>query len=195
MTRHFNFCAGPAALPTAVLERAREELLDYQGRGLSVMEMSHRSAEFVAIAEQAEADLRELLAVPDNYRVLFLQGGASMQFAMLPYNLLGQGGTPNYVYTGIWGKKAIAEARHLGGAHVAASSEANGLVAVPRQADIALSSDAAYLHYTANETIGGLEFDYVPEGRLSDGREVPVVCDMSSSILSGPLDVSRFGVI
>ncbi|RAR59017.1 phosphoserine aminotransferase [Onishia taeanensis] len=195
MTRHYNFCAGPAALPTAVLEKAREELLDYQGRGLSVMEMSHRSAEFVAIAEQAEADLRELLAVPDNYRVLFLQGGASMQFAMLPYNLLGQGGTPNYLYTGIWGKKAIAEARHLAGAHVAASSEANGLIAVPRQADIALSSDAAYLHYTSNETIGGLEFDYVPEGRLADGSEVPVVCDMSSSILSGPLDVSRFGVI
>ncbi|WP_458525829.1 3-phosphoserine/phosphohydroxythreonine transaminase [Onishia taeanensis] len=195
MTRHFNFCAGPAALPTAVLERARDDLLDYQGRGLSVMEMSHRSPEFVAIAEQAEADLRELLAVPDNYRVLFLQGGASMQFAMLPYNLLGPGGTPNYLYTGIWGKKAIAEARHLAGAHVAASSEANGLVAVPRQADIALSSDAAYLHYTANETIGGLEFDYVPEGRLADGTEVPVVCDMSSSILSGPLDVSRFGVI
>lgn len=195
MTRHFNFCAGPAALPTAVLERARDELLDYQERGLSVMEMSHRSPEFVAIAEQAEADLRELLAVPNNYRVLFLQGGASMQFAMLPYNLLGQGGTPNYLYTGIWGKKAIAESRHLVGAHVAASSEANGLIAVPRQADIALSSDAAYLHYTANETIGGLEFDYVPEGRLADGREVPVVCDMSSSILSGPLDVSRFGVI
>ncbi|WP_136255163.1 3-phosphoserine/phosphohydroxythreonine transaminase [Onishia niordana] len=195
MTRHYNFCAGPAALPAAVLERAREELLDYHGRGLSVMEMSHRSAEFVAIAEQAEADVRELLAVPSNYRVLFLQGGASMQFAMLPYNLLGQGGTPNYLYTGIWGKKAIAESRHLAGAHVAASSEANGLTAVPRQDDIVLSSDAAYLHYTSNETIGGLEFDYVPEGRLADGSRVPVVCDMSSSILSGPIDVSRFDII
>ncbi|MDR5907352.1 3-phosphoserine/phosphohydroxythreonine transaminase [Franzmannia qiaohouensis] len=189
MTRHYNFCAGPAALPQAVLERARDELLDYQGRGLSVMEMSHRSPEFTAIAEQAEADIRELLAIPDNYRVLFLQGGASMQFAMLPYNLLGQGGTPNYLYTGIWGKKAISEARHLAGAHVAASSEGNGLTAVPRPEEIRLSADAAYLHYTANETIGGLEFDYIPE------VEAPLVCDMSSSILSGPLDVSKFGVL
>ncbi|EPC03460.1 MFS transporter [Litchfieldella anticariensis FP35 = DSM 16096] len=189
MTRHYNFCAGPAALPTKVLERAREEMLDYHGRGLSVMEMSHRSPEYTAIATQAEQDLRELLAVPGNYRVLFSQGGASMQFAMLPYNLLGAGGTPNFLNTGIWSKKAIAEARHLFGAHVAGASEANGLTEVPRQEEIRLSDDAAYLHYTANETIGGLEFDYIPE------TSVPVACDMSSSILSGPLDVSRFGVI
>lgn len=189
MTRHYNFCAGPAALPTRVLERAREEMLDYHGRGLSVMEMSHRSAEFVAIAETAEANLRGLLNVPDNYRVLFLQGGASTQFAMMPYNLLGRGGTPNYFYTGIWGKKAIAEARHLGGAHIAASSEDNGLTAVPRPDEIALSDDAAYLHYTDNETIGGLAFDYIPD------TDLPLACDMSSSILSAPLDVSRFGVI
>ncbi|GAB2803672.1 3-phosphoserine/phosphohydroxythreonine transaminase [Halomonas shantousis] len=189
MKRYHNFCAGPAALPTAVLERARDEMLDYQGRGLSVMEMSHRSDEFVSIAEKAEADLRHLLNVPDNYRVLFLQGGASTQFAMLPYNLLGQGGTPNYLYTGIWGKKAITEAKHLGGAHIAASSEANGLSAVPRPEEIRLSADAAYLHYTDNETIGGLAFDYIPE------VSVPLACDMSSSILSGPLDVSKFGVI
>lgn len=196
MTRTYNFCAGPAAVPTPVLERARDALLDYQGRGLSVMEMSHRSPEFVAIAETAEADLRALLQVPDNYRVLFLQGGASTQFAMLPYNLLGNGGTPNYLYTGIWGKKAIAEARHLGGAHVAATSEANGLTAVPRPEDIKLSDDAAYLHYTDNETIGGLAFDYIPENAsVRSGREIPLCCDMSSSILSGPLDVSRFGVI
>nr|WP_298522942.1 3-phosphoserine/phosphohydroxythreonine transaminase [uncultured Halomonas sp.] len=193
MTRKHNFCAGPAALPTPVLERAREELLDYQGRGLSVMEMSHRSPEFVAIAETAEADFRALLKIPDDYKVLFLQGGASTQFAMLPYNLLGNGGTPNYLYTGIWGKKAIAEAKHLGGAHVAASSEANGLTAVPRPEDIELSSDAAYLHYTDNETIGGLAFDYIPE--CPSSRNVPLCCDMSSSILSVPLDVSRFGVI
>lgn len=196
MTRHYNFCAGPAALPTAVLERARDELLDYHGRGLSVMEMSHRGEDFVAIAEQAEADLRELLAIPDNYRVLFTQGGASLQFAALPYNLLGAGGRPNFLHTGIWGKKAISEARHLfGDVHVAASSEENGHSAVPRQEDILLSDDAAYLHYTANETIGGLAFDYIPEARRPDGSEVPLVCDMSSSILSGPLDVSRFGVI
>ncbi|QJQ96523.1 MULTISPECIES: 3-phosphoserine/phosphohydroxythreonine transaminase [Halomonadaceae] len=188
MTRHYNFCAGPAALPVRVLERARDEMLDYRGLGLSVMEMSHRSAEYTAIARQAEADLRELLTVPDNYRVLFLQGGASMQFAMLPYNLLGHGGTPNYLYTGIWGKKAISEARHLAGAHVAAASD-EPLVAVPSQGDIRLSDDAAYLHYTDNETIGGLAFDYIPE------VAVPLVCDMSSSILSAPLDVAKFGVI
>ncbi|WP_104203748.1 3-phosphoserine/phosphohydroxythreonine transaminase [Billgrantia saliphila] len=190
MTRHYNFCAGPAALPTAVLERVREEMLDYHGRGLSVMEMSHRSPEFVAIAEQAEADLRELLDVPENYRVLFLQGGASLQFSMVPMNLLGRGGSANFVYTGIWGKKAQAEAKQLGfGVHVAGSSEASGHTEVPAQADLALSDDAVYLHYTANETIGGLEFDYIPD------VDVPLVCDYSSSILSGPLDVSRFGVI
>ncbi|MDR5858778.1 3-phosphoserine/phosphohydroxythreonine transaminase [Halomonas eurihalina] len=200
MTRHFNFCAGPAALPEAVLARARDEMLDYRGRGLSVMEMSHRSSDYVAIAERAERDLRELLAIPDNYRVLFTQGGATQQFAALPYNLLGAGGTANFVQTGIWGSKAIKEARHLfGDAVVAASSEANGHTAVPRQSEIELSEDAAYLHYTANETIGGLEFDYTPGGaeglRRRDGSEVPLACDMSSSILSGPLDVSRFGVI
>ncbi|MFM9268683.1 3-phosphoserine/phosphohydroxythreonine transaminase [Halomonas elongata] len=200
MTRHFNFCAGPAALPEAVLARARDELLDYRGLGLSVMEMSHRSSDYVAIAERAERDLRELLAIPDNYRVLFTQGGATQQFAALPYNLLGAGGTANFVQTGIWGAKAIKEARHLfGHAVVAASSEANGHTAVPRQSDIELSEDAAYLHYTANETIGGLEFDYIPGGaegvRRRDGAEVPLACDMSSSILSRPLDVSRFGVI
>lgn len=190
MTRHFNFCAGPAALPTPVLERAREEMLDYQGRGLSVMEMSHRSSEFVAIAAQAEADLRELLALPDNYKVLFLQGGASLQFSMVPLNLLGKGGSANFLYTGIWGKKALAEAKQLGfSVHTAGTSEGSGHREVPGQADISLSSDAAYLHYTANETIGGLEFDYIP------AVDVPLVCDYSSSILAEPLDVSRFGVI
>lgn len=194
--RHYNFCAGPAALPTPVLERARDELLDYRGRGLSVMEMSHRSEDFVAIARQAEADLRDLLAIPDNYRVLFTQGGASLQFAALPYNLLGAGGRANFLHTGIWGKKAISEARHLfGDVHVAASSEENGHSAVPRQADIVLSDDAAYLHYTANETIGGLEFDYIPEARRPDGTAVPLACDMSSSILSEPVDISKFGVV
>ncbi|EWH03064.1 hypothetical protein Q427_05375 [Halomonas sp. BC04] len=144
MTRHYNFCAGPAALPTPVLERAREEMLDYQGRGLSVMEMSHRSPEFVAIAEQAEADLRELLAIPDNYRVLFLQGGASLQFSMVPMNLLGQGGSANFLYTGIWGKKALAEAKQLGfSVQLSGSSEVSGHTAVPRQADIELADDAA----------------------------------------------------
>ncbi|WP_346797933.1 3-phosphoserine/phosphohydroxythreonine transaminase [Halomonas sp. Bachu 37] len=196
MTRLYNFCAGPAALPQAVLERAREELLDYHGRGLSVMEMSHRSPEFVAIAEQAERDLRELLAVPDNYRVLFLQGGASLQFAMVPMNLLGRGGSANFACTGIWGKKAMAEVERLGlPGHLAASSEPNGHTAVPTQAELSVSTDAAYLHYTSNETIGGLEYDYIPQATRPDGSPVPLVCDMSSNILSGPLDVSRFGLI
>ena len=196
MTRHYNFCAGPAALPVAVLERAQAELLDFQGRGLSVMEMSHRSDEFVAIAERAEADFRYLLGVPDNYRVLFLQGGASMQFAMLPMNLLGKGGSGNFIQTGIWGKKALSEAKRLGYAcHVAASSEANGHRMVPQLNDIDVSDDAAYLHYTSNETIGGLEFDYTPHVQRADGAKVPLVCDMSSNILSGPIDVSEFGVI
>lgn len=189
MSRKFNFCAGPAALPEAVLQRARDEILDWQGRGLSVMEMSHRSADFVAIAEQAEADLRELLQVPANYKVLFMQGGASSQFAMVPLNLGGKGGTANYLYNGIWGKKAIEEGQRYLPNHVAASSESNGLTRVPRQDEIQLSTDAAYLHYTSNETIGGLEFDYIPQ------VAVPLVCDMSSDILSVPLDVSRFGVI
>lgn len=151
MTRHYNFCAGPAALPAAVLERARSELLDYQGRGLSVMEMSHRSDEFIAIAERAEADFRSLLGVPENYKVLFLQGGASLQFAMLPMNLLGQGGNANFIQTGIWGKKALSEAKRLGfNCHVAASSEPAGYVSVPAQQAVQLSADAAYLHYTSN---------------------------------------------
>ena len=188
--------AGPAALPTAVLERARNELLDYQGRGLSVMEMSHRSDEFIAIAERAEADLRELLAIPSNYQVLFLQGGASMQFSMLPMNLLGQGGSANFIQTGIWGKKALSEAKRLGfSCHVAASSEANGHTAVPDEASLSITNDAAYLHYTSNETIGGLEFDYTPQITRADGAAVPLVCDMSSNILSGPIDISDFGVV
>ncbi|MCE3027590.1 3-phosphoserine/phosphohydroxythreonine transaminase [Salinicola sp. DM10] len=191
MTRLHNFCAGPAAMPTAVLERARAEMLDYQGQGLSVMEMSHRSPTFEAIAAKAERDLRDLLAIPDNYRVLFMQGGATLQFACVPLNLLGQGGTPNYLDTGIWSSKAIKEADHLAASHIAASSRESGYVQVPRQGDIALSADAAYLHYCHNETIGGLAFDYIPELEA----DVPLVCDMSSSILSTPLDVSRFGVI
>ncbi|OLO07140.1 phosphoserine transaminase [Salinicola sp. MH3R3-1] len=208
MTRLHNFCAGPAAMPTAVLERAREEMLDYRGQGASVMEMSHRSPTFEAIAAQAEQDFRDLLAIPDNYRVLFMQGGATMQFACVPLNLLGPGGSPNYLDTGIWSGKAIKEAehldlankhlnlanKHLAGPHIAGSTRGNGYVHVPRPDEIALSADAAYLHYCHNETIGGLAYDYVPQVDGANG-EVPLVCDMSSSILSTPLDVSRYGVI
>ncbi len=190
MSRVYNFSAGPAMLPAEVLERAREELQDWHGSGMSVMEMSHRGKEFMSIAEQAEADLRELMGIPDDYRVLFLQGGASSQFAMVPLNLLRDRKTADYVNTGAWSKKAIAEARRFCEVNVAASSEADNFTSVPPQADWTLSPDAAYVHYTPNETIGGVEFHWVP-----DTGDVPLVADMSSSILSRPIDVSRFGVI
>lgn len=189
MTRAYNFCAGPAALPEAVLKHASEEMLDYQGRGLSVMEMSHRSAEMVAIAEKAEQDLRDLLGISDDYHVLFLQGGASQQFAMVPMNLLGDGGKADYVNTGQWSKKAIKEAQRFGQVNVVASSEDSNFTYVPAQEDWSLSADASYLHYTPNETIGGVEFPFIPQ------TDTPLVADFSSTILSRPLDVSRFGVI
>lgn len=188
--RAYNFCAGPAALPTAVLERAQAELLDWHGKGLSVMEMSHRSDEYVAIAEKAEQDLRDLLAIPSNYKVLFLQGGASQQFAQIPLNLLPEDGVADYVETGIWSKKAIEEARRFGTINVAASAKAYDYFAIPGQNDWQLSQNAAYLHYCSNETIGGLQFDWVP-----DLGDVPLVVDMSSDILSRPIDVSQFGMI
>ena len=189
MSRAFNFCAGPAALPESVLKQAQEELLDYQGLGLSLMEMSHRAAEVVAVAEQAEADLRELMAIPDNYNVLFLQGGASSQFAMIPMNLLGDKKTADYVNTGQWSKKAIKEAQRYCDVNVVATDEANNFSGVPAFDTWSLNSDAAYLHYTPNETIGGVEFDFIPE------VDVPLVADMSSTILSRPIDVSKFGLI
>ncbi|MCE4072136.1 MULTISPECIES: 3-phosphoserine/phosphohydroxythreonine transaminase [Pseudomonas] len=188
--RAFNFCAGPAALPTEVLERARAELLDWQGKGLSVMEMSHRSDDYVAIAEKAEQDLRDLMAIPSNYKVLFLQGGASQQFAEIPLNLLPEDGVADYVETGIWSKKAIEEARRYGNVNVAASASKYDYFAIPGQNEWNLSTDAAYLHYASNETIGGLEFDWIPEV-----GDVPLVVDMSSDILSRPIDVSKFGLI
>lgn len=189
MTRLYNFCAGPASLPVPVLETARNDMLDWHGRGMSVMEMSHRSKEFVGIAEHAEATLRELLAIPDDYAVLFLQGGASTQFAAVPLNLLPEGGCADYVNTGQWSKKAIAEGKRFGAARVAASSEDSNFSTIPPRDSWQLSADAAYLHYTPNETIGGVEFHWVPE------LAAPLVADMSSTILSRPLEVSRFGVI
>lgn len=188
--RVFNFCAGPAALPEAVLQTAQAELLDWQGKGLSVMEMSHRSDEFVGIAERAEQDLRDLLAVPSDYKVLFLQGGASQQFAQIPLNLLGEGGSADYIDTGIWSRKAIEEASRYGHVNVAASAKGYDYFAIPGQNEWQLSADAAYVHYTPNETIGGLEFNWIPEV-----GDKPLVADMSSTILSRPLDVSRFGLI
>jgi phosphoserine aminotransferase len=190
MKRVFNFSAGPAALPAEVIEQAQAELLDYRGRGLSVMEMSHRSDEFIEIATTAERDLRDLLAVPDPYSVLFLQGGASQQFAAVPLNLLPEDGVADYVNTGAWSEKAIAEARHYGRVNVAASSAADDFSHIPAFSEWRTSGDAAYLHLTANETIGGVEFHTFP-----DTGSVPLVSDMSSTLLSRPLDVSRFGLI
>jgi phosphoserine aminotransferase len=188
--RAFNFCAGPAALPEAVLLRAQAELLDWQGKGLSVMEMSHRSDEFTGIAATAEQDLRDLLSIPDNYKVLFLQGGASQQFAEVPLNLLPEEGIADYLDTGIWSRKAIDEARRFGNVNVAASAKAYDYFAIPGQNEWQLSKDAAYVHYAPNETIGGLEFGWIPEV-----GDVPLVADMSSTLLSRPLDVSKFGLI
>ncbi|KPQ28334.1 MAG: phosphoserine transaminase [Marinobacter excellens HL-55] len=190
MSRAFNFCAGPATLPDAVLKQARDEMLDWRGTGMSVMEMSHRSDDFISIAETAEKDLRELAGVSDDYAVLFMQGGASSQFATIPLNLLGDKASADYVNTGIWSKKAISEAKRYGGVNVVASSEDSGFTTIPDQSVWDTRADAAYLHYTPNETIGGLEYDFVP-----DSGSVPLVADMSSTMLSRPVDVSKFGLI
>jgi phosphoserine aminotransferase len=190
MSRVYNFCAGPAALPEPVLAQAQADLLDWQGKGLSVMEMSHRSDEFVGIAQHAEKTLRDLMGIGDDYAVLFMQGGASSQFAMIPLNLLGRHDSADYINTGIWSNKAIAEAKRYTRVNVAASTETDNFRRCPDQAELRLSPGAGYLHYTPNETIGGLEYDYVP-----DAGEVPLVADLSSTVLSRPQDVSRFGLI
>lgn len=190
MARVYNFCAGPAALPTAVLEKASNEMLDWNGKGLSVMEMSHRSDEYISIAKQAEQDLRDLLAIPDNYKVLFMQGGATAQFAMIPMNLLRGKTSADYINTGQWSEKAIKEAKHFCNVNVVANSEDKNYTYAPAQSELKLNPDAAYVHYTSNETIGGVEFDYIP-----DTGDVPLVADFSSNILSEKLDVSKFGLI
>ena len=190
MSRVFNFSAGPAMLPTEVLEKAQQEITDWHGTGMSIMEMSHRGKEFMSVAQKAEADLRELMAISDDYAVLFLQGGATSQFAMVPMNLLRGNKTADYVNTGAWSKKAIAEAKKYCDVNVVASSESENFSTVPAFDSWRLNKDAAYLHYTPNETIGGVEFDYIP-----DCGDVPLVADMSSTILSRPIDVSKFGVI
>ncbi|MET0083486.1 MAG: 3-phosphoserine/phosphohydroxythreonine transaminase [Sedimenticola sp.] len=189
MSRVYNFSAGPAALPEDVLKQAQEELLDWHGSGMSVMEMSHRGKEYMSIASEAESDLRELMAIPDNYKVLFLQGGASSQFAMVPLNLLKGKGGADYLNTGSWSKKAIAEAKRYCDVNIAGASP-DGQFTVPAQEALNLNGDAAYVHYTPNETIQGIEFPYVPET-----GDVPLVADFSSTILSRPVDVSRYGII
>ena len=186
--RVFNFSPGPAVLPEEVLEQARAELLDWHGTGMSVMEMSHRGKAFVSIAAAAEADLRELLAVPKNYKVLFLQGGATGQFAAVPMNLAQPGSVVDYVNTGAWSKKAISEARHYAKVNLAADA-GEPYTSIPPVSGWKVSEEAAYLHYTPNETIGGVEFHFIPDVKP------PLVADMSSTLLSRPIDVSRFGVI
>ncbi|PXF31322.1 MFS transporter [Pokkaliibacter plantistimulans] len=191
MTRAYNFCAGPAALPEEVLLQAREEMLDWHGKGLSVMEMSHRSDEFVGIAQEAESLLRELLSVPQDYKVLFLQGGANLQFSSVPLNLLGSHSSADYIDTGIWSNKAVKEAARYGKIDVIASTADQHYHRVPQQQELKFNKDAAYVHYCSNETIGGLEFDYVPVTE----NGVPLVCDMSSTILSRPIDVAQYDMI
>jgi phosphoserine aminotransferase len=189
--RVHNFAAGPATLPLEVLEQARDEMLDWKSSGMSVMEVSHRSKPFVALAQAAEADLRELMAIPANYKVLFLQGGATGQFAAIPLNLThGAEAVADFVNTGAWSKKAISEAKKYCRVNVVADEAASNYSTVPEATSLKLTPGAAYLHYTPNETIGGVEFPYVP----AQG-DVPVVADMSSTILSRPIDVSRFGLI
>ncbi|CAG0940345.1 phosphoserine aminotransferase [Gallionellaceae bacterium] len=186
----YNFSAGPAVLPHEVLQQAREELLDWHGSGMSVMEMSHRGKEFISIAADAEKDLRELLSIPANYKVLFLQGGAHLQFSMIPLNLLRGKTSADYVNTGEWSKKAIGEAKKFCNVNVVANNSDKNCTYVPAFNTWKCDANAAYLHYTPNETIGGVEFNWVPQTAA-----VPLVADMSSNILSRQIDVSKFGLI
>jgi phosphoserine aminotransferase len=190
MTRVYNFSAGPAALPETVLRQAAEEMLDWHGSGMSVMEMSHRGKEFIAIAAEAEALLRELLAVPAGYKVLFMQGGAIAENAIVPMNLLRGHASADYVDTGEWSKKSIKEAKKYGKVNVAASAADTGYTSIPARETWKLDPDAAYVHICSNETIGGVEYHFTP-----DVGSVPLVADMSSNILSKPVDVARYGLI
>ncbi len=194
MERIFNFSAGPAVLPAEVLQQARDEMLDWHGSGMSIMEMSHRGKEFMSIAAKIETDLRELVGIPASYKVLFLSGGASSQFAMVPMNLLRGKKSADYVNTGEWSKKAIKEAKRYGAVNIAASSEDANFTYVPPQDTWNVDPDAAYLHYTPNETIGGVEFNWIPDLAQVNG-DVPLVADISSTFMSRPLDITRFGLI
>jgi phosphoserine aminotransferase len=190
MTRVYNFSAGPAALPEPVLRQAADEMLDWRGSGMSVMEMSHRGKEFIAIAADAEAALRRLLAVPANYKVLFMQGGAIAENAIVPMNLLRGRTSIDFVDTGEWSKKSIKEAKKYARVNVAASAEASGYTTIPPRADWQLDPGAAYVHICSNETIGGVQYHFTP-----DVGNVPLVADMSSDICSRPVDVARYGLI
>ena len=186
----YNFSAGPAILPAPVLEKAREELLSLGGIGMSVMEISHRSQEFEAILAAAEQGIRDLLSVPKNYRILFLQGGAAFQFSMIPMNFLRSDEIADYVITGAWGNKALKEARRCGNVNVVYSTAESGFDSVPEQDELNFTRDAKYVHYTSNETIEGVEFKYDMRG-----GGIPVVCDASSNILSKPVDFDKYAVI
>jgi phosphoserine aminotransferase len=190
MTRVFNFSAGPATLPESVLRQAADEMLDWRGSGMSVMEMSHRGKEFISIHAEAESLLRELMGVPPNYKVLFLQGGAIAENAIVPMNMLRGRAGADYIDTGEWSKKSIKEAKKYCKVNVAASTESNGYTSVPRQDTWKLDRDAAYVHICSNETIGGVEYHWTP-----DTGDVPLVADMSSNFMSRPVDVSRYGLI
>jgi phosphoserine aminotransferase len=190
MTRVFNFSAGPAALPQTVLQQAADEMLDWHGSGMGVMEMSHRGKEFISIANEAEALLRELLAVPANYKVLFMQGGAIAENAIVPMNMLRGKASADYIDTGEWSKKSLKEAKKYGAVNVAASAASSGYTTIPERSTWKLDPGAAYVHICSNETIGGVEYHFTP-----DVGDVPLVADMSSSILSRPVDVSKYGLI
>jgi len=190
LSRPYNFSAGPGALPEPVLARAASEMTDYAGSGMSVMEMSHRGKEFIKIAEEAEADLRELMGIPANYKVLFLQGGAMLQFSAVPFNLAQDGDAVDYLKTGYWSDRAITEAKRYCQVSVVASGQPDNYVSIPARDSWKLYNEASYFHYCANETIHGVEFHDVP-----DVGQVPLICDMSSTILSRPVDVSKFGLI
>ena len=190
MTRVFNFSAGPAALPEPVLRQAAQEMLDWRGSGMSVMEMSHRGPEFMSIHAQAQADLRELMAIPDNYKILFLQGGGMGENAIVPMNLLGHKTSIDFVNTGEWSTRSIKEAAKYAAVNVAASAEASGFTHVPKQTTWRLNPNAAYVHICCNETIGGVEYHWMPHT-----GDVPLVADMSSSILSRPVKVSDYSLI
>ena len=189
MARVFNFCAGPAALPLPVLEKARNELLDYQDTGMSIMEMSHRSKAFDAVIKSAEANIRRILGVPESHAVLFIQGGASLQFGMLAANLLQSGKTGDYVHTGSWAAKAIKEGKLFGEVNVAWDGKAENYMRVPDEKELKLTPGGAFVHITSNETIGGIQYKTFPK------TEAPLLADMSSDIMSRPLDVSSFGLI
>lgn len=188
--RIFNFSAGPAVLPLEVLEEAHENILSMPGVGMSILEISHRSKPFEEIIAGAERDIRALAGIPDGYHVLFLQGGASLQFSMVPMNILPQGGSADYIVTGAWSQKAVKEAKRVGGVKLAATTEGENFTRIPDQSELQLDPSAAYLHYTTNNTIFGTEFSYVP-----NAGDVPLVADTSSDMFSGPIDVSKFALI